>query len=272
MGSPIGPLCLMTDENLPENARDSLSSVLAMEADNVAISRKYLGSSYEIVQRFDDAYDDLGKRFSKNSGNDDEQHALGVVILLLQVARRECLMSASACLKGYRGDAYVSLRRAIEASASAHKVGRKFPLAKVWLEGGQNAQRYKRYRNKFETNLFPDNHACLLRLKSYYEWASRVVHPSIFAVSSNIRTEGESTQFSLRDMPSEEQMVRTLLYMLEAHHAILQVFGDTTKQWMDAVSWTLYLSSLEVKLIMVKKQWVHIQPARPNEKMTRDWS
>ena len=208
-----------------------LNGLIVAENKNFATTTKALGGTLELVQDFQDLYKSLSEFvILPDGGTATEAAKVAMLALhLLMKARSNLLIGSLTLLRGYRGNSLLFLRGAIEACAFASHIRRKPHLADVWLNAGQSADAYKKYKNQFNT-LFPKNDALLQELYQRYDRCSKVIHSSLYSMAGHFSYPGNEEEMVLRfshfDLPGGHNIVSGLYFALDTHKQILKKFAE----------------------------------------------
>jgi hypothetical protein len=214
------------------NSPEDLSSAISdpdlraqseAESKNFEFTTRTLGDTAELVQDFQDLYKTLaGSVLIPDGGAATDLAKVAMISLhLLMKSRANLLIGCLTLLRGYRGNALLFLRGAIEACAIAALLKDKPEQADLWLKAGGSEEAYRQYRNKFR-KLFPKGDVLLQELYERYDRCSRVIHGSLYSVAGHCSYPDNATedivQFKLFDLPGDHSIVSSLYFTLDARN------------------------------------------------------
>jgi hypothetical protein len=255
-------------------ADPDLKGQIEAENRNFEVTTKALGNTTELVQDFQELYKSLaGFVLIPDGGAATDAAKVAMLALhLLMKSRSSLLIGSLTLLHGYRGNSLLFLRGAIEACAFAAQIRRKPELADVWLNAGDSADAYKRYKGQFKA-LFPKNDALLQELYERYDRCSQVIHSSLYSMAGHFSYPGDEEKmvlrFNLFDLPGDHNIVSSLYFALDTHKRILKKFAEVLAGEITANTtvWELRFNSVEAKLDVHREKWKAVVPdprkARP---------
>ena len=97
-------------------------------------------------------------------------------------------MGLLSLFRGHATDPLFFIRQAVETCAFAVRIRQHPHLLQVWAEASKNAKSYKKYQGKFtQRGLFPDTDTLLMQLYDRYDFASKLMHSSVYSVSLHMQ-------------------------------------------------------------------------------------
>lgn len=167
-----------------------LEEVRDGEEQNYRISIEVLGDSVTLTQDLIDLYRLLVEISTKSEIAARDEIVAALQFLL--ASQYQLTVGVLAALRGHLTDSFRHSRMAIEQAGFAARVKEHPHLALVWMNAGQDETSYAKYREKFSTGkLFPDGHAVLEELGRRYDYASKLGHPSIYAMATQSRIKSD---------------------------------------------------------------------------------
>ncbi len=248
----------------------NLNGLIEAERQNFQATTTILGSTAELIQDFEDLYQNLADfiRISAADGYTVEQAKVGGhTLLLLMKCRGDLLAGCVNLLRGYQGNSLRFLRGAIEACAFAARMKKHPHLVEVWLKAVDSDADYKTFREKFTgKNLFPADDPLIQELYQLFDHCSQMIHNSVYSMAGNFsfRRDGtqQQVQFNVFDLPDGPVVAAALYFTLDTHKRILtkfsQVLADNIKA--DAKTWELRFNSVEAKLDFHREKWKTVIP------------
>ncbi len=179
-------------------------------------------------------------------------------------------MSFVAILRGYRGDALVQNRRAIETAAIAFRISRHNDLAAVWLRAATSDDSHRQYREAFEQKkLFPkkgnpDYHPLLSELYSRFDLASKLVHSGVLSNAGHISDDmqGRTLKMLFMDLGTWRDVVAVLFASFNTHLFILRILALALEPTSGKnQEWLVDFKALENRIIAERDRWI---PNLPN--------
>jgi hypothetical protein len=251
-----------TPQSTPE-----IEQFIDAENKNFEISRKALGKTYELIEDFQDVYDSLA-RSSKlpDPGAAPEQRMVtAAIVVLMGTSRRQFTLGILTLMRAHRADAALPLRRAIESCAFATRIRKHPHLAKVWLDGATGKTEYEKYREKFAKNLFPTDDSLLSDLGRRYDYASKIMHSSIYGAAGHFSFPDGPEGMTLRffDMPGDHSLITSFYDTVDTHKRILRAFGISLRPNVESNqfdAWEVRLNSVEAKLDVHREEWKKVVP------------
>ena len=221
-----------------------LTELGPQEAINQDKATKYLKASALLVGDVESLYLEIIPfvRFPGGDIDSPDQLALAVTLVCNQLMMSRMLFTKSvvAALRGYQGDALTHLRRAIETCAFTVRMSKHRNLCKVWCEAGFDDKQYSACRKAFRTDdVFPktghpDFNPTLTILKDTFDFASRLIHGSVYGTANHFQSVPKNSNASntrnvnFFDM-RPESFPSTYFTILNTHLIILDLFGQILK-------------------------------------------
>ena len=221
---------------------DLIQQLLKAEQENFARSEKFLGSTALLVGDLDALYDRLVATVAKEEPkqSDDAYRAFLSVLHLHSVCRRQLLMGALTLFRGHQSDAVIHLRLAIDAVASAWRIGNHHEMSTVWLSSALSDTAYKEYRKLFHpTKLYPkknesDYHQDLDAMYQNYAMFSKIVHSSVYATAGRTTLTDENgalgISLHLCDLVDGRASVTGLFMTLDNHRRAITLLGESFRK------------------------------------------
>jgi len=242
-------------------ANPDLKTQVELEAKNLKVIMNQLGDGVGLIDNFGELYQSLIRFVVLPDGGIATGRAKISILALhmLMKARANLLIGAATLLRGYRANSLLYLRGAIEAVAFAAHVRRNPDLADVWLNSVADCDAYKKYKRKFK-NVFPADDTALQPLYERYDFCSRSIHSSPYAIAGNLDYPAAESEmvinFKLFDLP-EDQAATTLCVVLDTHRLILRKFAQALQEEISAnvAVWEVRLNSAEAALEFHKSTW-----------------
>jgi hypothetical protein len=202
-----------------------LDSVVEAEAANLRSSQKALGERRKLASDVLVLYDLVARNTALTmAASEEEQHALLVMLVLLSGCRFQFTMSVLQNWRGRSTEALVPLRRASEQCATACYIRAHPALADVWLAASGSHEAYRQHKKAFQLKLiFPDSDAILKRLFGVFDFASKVIHCSVFSVAGHVQGLPSFRYFDI-ESPRDPALIRTFIVILSAHELMLAAF------------------------------------------------
>jgi hypothetical protein len=124
-------------------------------------------------------------------------------------------------------EALAPLRRASELCASACHIRKNPALADVWLSASESNEAYKRHKEAFKVKaIFPKTDPTLNRLFEVFDFSSKMIHGSIFAIAGQTKTLDFTFQYFDITSPNDPALIRTFIYIVGAHESMVRAFVD----------------------------------------------
>lgn len=230
-----------------------LSKLSESEALNVEATTKHLGYSADLLHDLEKLYQVLPALLKSPGGDIATSDELLAFLTILHESRMcEVLLTKSvlSAMRMYQADAFTHLRRAIECSAFAARMGKHHELARVWAEGtrGEDAK-YKEYRKAFTSRdvypdeKHPDHDPILMQLKDAFDLCSKTIHGSPLGMAGHFATVTKQQKADGRwhinffDMPPDS-FVSCFFHILGTHCLILSLFEKTIRPYVaDPDAW-----------------------------------
>ncbi len=214
--------------NTDVNPSTEIETVMTAEVANIKASRTVLGERTKLSTDVLGLYDAIMRDIDINeiSGTDEEQAAYAIMLMLLAACRYQFTMSILQNWRGRAAEAMAPLRRASELCASACHIRRNPDLARVWISAGDSDDNYRNHKEAFKIKaIFPKSDPTLNRLFEVFDFSSKIIHCSIYSVSS--QTRGMAFQyFDIGDPRRDPALIRTYIYILSAHETILSALVE----------------------------------------------
>src|SRR5262249_2092685 len=108
---------------------------------------------------------------------------------------------------------------------------RKNPaLAGVWLSASDSDEAYKLHKEAFKVKvIFPKDNPTLNRLFEIFDFSSKVIHNSIFAIAGQTQTLNSTFQYFDIKGPGDPALIRTFIYIVSAHESMIRAFVDALR-------------------------------------------
>jgi hypothetical protein len=203
-----------------------LLSVVEAEAVNLRASQAVLGERRKLAADILGLYNLISQNVAPSMAtNEEEVGTLLVMLMLVSGCRFQFTMSVLQNWRGRASEALAPLRKASELCASACHIRKNPALADVWLAASESDEAYKRHKEAFKMRtIFPKTDPTLRRLFDVFDFASKVIHCSIFSIAG----QAQSLSFTYFDIkgPRDPALIRTFIYILGAHELMIKAFGS----------------------------------------------
>lgn len=241
---------------------EEIDKVRQGEEHNYQVARVAVGDSASLVGETIDLYELLAGMVKESKVPPKDEIVAPSQFLL--ACRYNLAVGSLTTLRGHLNDSYYFCRKAIEACAFAYRISKNPHLAMEWLTSWREQPAYEKYRKKFTaTQLFPNNHRLLSNLRSRYDLSCKMTHPSVVSFGRHIEVERDDSAFEFTfsyfqlrdDDPSEP--IRTLIWHLDTHFGILQVFEEALEPVLahDLAKWELRRNEVDARLGFHKRKW-----------------
>lgn len=232
-----------------------LDEVREAEEANYQQVREKLGDVLALVEDMAGLYRLLGELLEDVKPRDEI--VAGMTFLL--GCRYQLTIASLHIARGHLLDSHQATRRAIELAAFAARVKREPAAALLWLKAYESDADWKAYRKQFKPEaIFPDTDPILRRLYERYDQCSKLSHPSVYSLATQVGAERTAEKFSVRmnyfqvrdDDPSEPLL--TFLLCLDTHRGILQAFEQVLDEAvaLDRARWEVRRNAVEAAWII----------------------
>lgn len=209
-----------------------ITSVVEAEAVNLRASQAVLGERRKLAADVLGLYNLLSSNIAPSvAANEEEIGPLLVMSMLLAGCRFQFTMSVLQNWRGRASEALAPLRRASELCASACHIRKNPALADVWSSASESNEAYKRHKEAFKLRaIFPKTDPTLSRLFEVFDFASKVIHCSIFSIAGQAC--GPSFRYFDIKGPRDPALIRTFIYILGAHELMVKAFAGAFKGFL----------------------------------------
>jgi hypothetical protein len=218
------------------NPLTEITQVIEAEAANLRTSMDTLGERRKLASDVVALYDLVRRRVDLSAkSNEQELGARLVMLTLLTGCRFQLTMSVLQTWRGRAAEALGPLRKAAELCASACHIRKNPALADLWLSASGSDEAYKRHKEAFKTkNIFPRTDPILSRLFDVFDFASKMMHASIFSIAGQT----QNLTFNYFDIkgPDDPSLIRTFIYIVSAHESMIRAFVGAFREVLKDVA------------------------------------
>jgi hypothetical protein len=206
------------------NPVTEITQVIEAEAANLRASITALGEHRKLASDVLGLYELIRQQVDLSAGaHEVEVGAFLVMLTLLNCCRFQLTMSVLQNWRGRAAEALAPLRKATELCASACYIRKHPPLADVWLSASESDEAYRRHKDAFKVKvIFPKTDPTLNGLFTVFDFASKVMHSSVFSIAS--QTHGLRFQYFDIKGTDDPALIRTFIYIVGAHESMIQAF------------------------------------------------
>lgn len=255
----------------------NLAKLARAEARNFAENGKRLGTMADMLSDFESLYERMYPLLKiqgafplapSDFDSSDELFALVCILMEFGMCRILLVKSTLAVMRGYQGDGFINIRRAVEACAFAVRMNKHNELCRIWAKcvtdrDGDDTN-YRAYRKAFNSrDVFPgETHAdydpLLTHLKKLFDFCSKTNHGSVFGMEGyfTFREDHDKIwEISFHDL-RPDCLIAVFLGILKAHLRILQLFGRILEPHTTDLSvWERKYLDVEGKLQRHVEKW-----------------
>lgn len=224
------------------------------EENNYRVSIIHLGSTFDLTDELLAIYAFLGELIGSYQGPPSESMLAGVTFL--QDCEYLLHTSVLTLLRGHLSDSFRVVRRAIESSASAHRMAQDSATIGLWLYAQRSDANNKRYKAAFSVkSLFPKDHQLLTDLYQSYDICSKQMHSRLesFATRTTTTIDGGQEWIGIEYFDvgahSPGEPARTFLWTIKTYLQILLVFEEVFVEVMqkDRATWEAKIRHVETQ-------------------------
>jgi hypothetical protein len=210
------------------NPVTEITQVIESEAANLRTTITVLGERRKLANDALALYDLLARGANIAAGTDEtEIGALLVMLPLMAACRFQLTMSVLQNWRGRAVEALAPLRRATEMCGAACYIRKNPALAGVWLSASDSNEAYKLHKETFKIKvIFPKGDPTLNHLFEIFDFTSKVIHNSIFAIAGQTQTLNSTFQYFDVKGPGDPTLIRTFIYIVSAHESMIRAFLD----------------------------------------------
>jgi hypothetical protein len=245
---------------LDTNGRPVVEYVRECEEQLYQRTVEQLGEAADIPDLLSGLYNQFSLAFELAESPQQENYLVPMTLIM---SCQSLLITATlAAARGHLSDAYQATRRALESCVFARRMAMNPELADVWMEASESATAYKKYRKEFSSdNLWDDSDSMLTMLKLQHDFASKMMHSTVFSMAGHLKQLDSGMQFSyfeIDSVESDEEPMFTLVSVWASHFVMIRVFAMFLADIMKPVTneWETGCKSVQSAFKSHAVQWL----------------
>lgn len=250
-----------------------IETIRQMDEQNYLAVRQRLGETASLLEDVGDCYSLTLAALENANPRPDKALFMATVHFILET-QRQLVVAGITMMCGHLSESFSATRRAIEICGHTDYMHRHPELVPVWRDSWQDEAKRKEYRKHFGNfRAIMSRHDTVLDdLYERFAYCSNRAHPSWQSMAGRFSTITQDDRATLRlgyfeiSQADESEPARTLLWTVQTHRKILDVFARRLADDLDSVrtEWDDALQRVNDKFFAHRQHWAPILEIRDN--------